>query len=136
RFRLDQWSPRVPRHLAGFNGGWKASMGDRALKPFKNFLWIVADPQLLGGKLAIRGTRFSVSFILSCLAEGMSVEEIYETYGQFPREAIPELMRIDSQDMVTISQLRGPEFLEQFRSAWVRSPIRPIAGQLLHWPAD
>ncbi len=38
--------------------------------------------------------------------------------------------------LVTIPQLRGPEFLEQFRSAWVRSPIQPVAGQLLRWPAD
>ena len=67
-------------------------MEERALRPFKNFRWIVADPELLGGKLAIRGTRFSVSFILSCLAEGVSVEEIEETYSRFPREAIPEVM--------------------------------------------
>ena len=72
-------------------------MEERALKPFKNFLWIVADPELLGGKLAVRGTRFSVSFILSCLAEGMSVEEIEETYGQFPHEAIAEVMRVASE---------------------------------------
>jgi uncharacterized protein (DUF433 family) len=72
-------------------------MEDRALKPFKTFRWIVADPELLGGKLAVRGTRFSVSFILSCLAEGMSVEEIDETYGQFPHEAIPEMMRVASE---------------------------------------
>ena len=72
-------------------------MRERALRPFKNFHWIVADPELLGGKLAVRGTRFSVSFILSCLAEGMSLEEIDETYGRLPREAIPEMMRIASE---------------------------------------
>jgi len=72
-------------------------MEERALNPFKNFRWIVADAELLGGKLAIRGTRFSVSFILSCLSEGMSVEEIEETYGQFPREAIPEVMRVAAE---------------------------------------
>jgi len=72
-------------------------MEERALRPFRNFRWIVADPELLGGKLAIRGTRFSVSFVLSCLAEGMSVEEIEETYGQFPHEAIPEVMRVASE---------------------------------------
>jgi uncharacterized protein (DUF433 family) len=70
---------------------------DSAVKSFKNFRWIVADPELLGGKLAIRGTRFSVSFILSCLAERMSVEEIEETYGPFPHEAIPEVMRVASE---------------------------------------
>ena len=69
-------------------------MEERTLKPFRNFRWIVADAELLGGKLAIRGTRFSVSFILSCLSEGMSVEE---TCGQFPREAIPEVMRVAAE---------------------------------------
>jgi uncharacterized protein (DUF433 family) len=72
-------------------------MTERASKPFKNFQWIVADPELLGGKLAIRGTRFSVSFILSCLAEGMSVDEIEEPYGRFPREAMAEVMRAASE---------------------------------------
>ena len=67
------------------------------MKPFKNFRWIVSDPDLLGGKLAIRGTRFSVSFILSCLAEGMSAEEIEETYGRLPRESIAEVMRVASE---------------------------------------
>jgi len=40
-------------------------MSTEDLKPFKDYRWIVADPRLLGGKLAVRGTRFSVSFILS-----------------------------------------------------------------------
>jgi len=72
-------------------------MEKRELRPFRNFKWIVADPELLGGKLAIRGTPFSVSIVLSCLAEGMSVEEIQETYGSVPRDAIPEVMRVASE---------------------------------------
>jgi uncharacterized protein (DUF433 family) len=72
-------------------------MEEPALKAFRSFQWIVADPQLLGGKLAVRGTRFSVSFILACLAEGMTVEEIEEAYGKLPHEAIPEVMRVASQ---------------------------------------
>lgn len=38
--------------------------------------------------------------------------------------------------LVTIPQLRGPEFLKEFQSAWDRRPIRPVAGQLLWWPDD
>ena len=41
-------------------------MPERELKAFKDYRCIVADQELLGGKLALRGTRFSVSFILSC----------------------------------------------------------------------
>ena len=76
-------------------------MEERTVKAFKSFRWIVADPELLGGKLAIRGTRFSVSFILSCLAEGMTVEEIEEAYGKVPHEAIPEVMRVASEILDT-----------------------------------
>ena len=68
-------------------------MEERTLRPYKNFRWIVADPELLGGKLAVRGTRFSVSFILSCMSEGMTVEDIEETYGRLPHDAMPEVMR-------------------------------------------
>jgi uncharacterized protein (DUF433 family) len=72
-------------------------MEERSLRSYKNFRWIVADPELLGGKLAVRGTRFSVSFILSCLAEGMSIEEMEETYGRVPHDAVPEVMRVASE---------------------------------------
>ena len=70
---------------------------ERSLKALRGYRWIVADPDLLGGKPAIRGTRFSVSFILACLAEGMSAGEIEETYGVFPHEAIPEILKLASE---------------------------------------
>ena len=38
-----------------------------------------------------------MSFILSCMSEGMSVEDIEETYGRVPHEAIPEVMRVASE---------------------------------------
>jgi uncharacterized protein (DUF433 family) len=65
--------------------------------PYRDCKWIVRDPDLLGGKLAVRGTRLSVSFVLACLAEGMSAKEIAQTYGPFPQEAIPEIMNFESR---------------------------------------
>ncbi|MGI8743562.1 MAG: DUF433 domain-containing protein [Bryobacteraceae bacterium] len=38
---------------------------------YKDYRYIAAGPELLGGKLAIRGTRLSVSLILECLANDM-----------------------------------------------------------------
>lgn len=64
---------------------------------YRNYNWIVRDADLLGGKLAVRGTRLSVSFVLACLAEGMGAEEIAETYGPFPKDAIPEIMKVASE---------------------------------------
>ena len=65
---------------------------------YKQYQWIVADPQLLGGKLAIRGTRLSVSLILECLASGMSPDDIEQSFaGIFPREALPEVLKVASE---------------------------------------
>ena len=79
-------------------------MGDWSPLAYREYKWIVRDPELLGGKLALRGTRLSASFVLACLAEGMSADEIAETYGAFPQEAIPEIMKVasdllDSEDV-------------------------------------
>jgi hypothetical protein len=38
-----------------------------------------------------------VAFLLSCLAEGMALEEIHETYGYFPDEAIPEILHLTAE---------------------------------------
>ncbi len=67
------------------------------LKAYGNYRWIVADPEMLGGKLSVRGTRFSVSFILACLAEGMNIADIEETYGSLPHEAVPEIMKVAAE---------------------------------------
>jgi uncharacterized protein (DUF433 family) len=66
--------------------------------PYKDYRWIVADPRMLGGKLAIRGTRLSVSLILECLASGMSLADIDESFDHaFPHEALPEVLKVASE---------------------------------------
>jgi predicted nuclease of predicted toxin-antitoxin system len=36
--------------------------------------------------------------------------------------------------LVTLPQLRGEQFLDAFRSEWVRQQIRPVPGSLTRWP--
>jgi uncharacterized protein (DUF433 family) len=73
-------------------------MSDWQPAAYKNYQWIVADPQLLGGKLAIRGTRLSVSLILECMASGMSLQDIDDSFDiDFPREALPEILKVASE---------------------------------------
>ena len=69
------------------------------MESYKHYRWIVSDPDLLGGKLAVRGTRLSVSFLLACLAEGMSTQEIQATYGPFPEEAIAEILHLAAEEL-------------------------------------
>jgi len=54
---------------------------------------ITANPNILGGKPIIRGTRISVEFILDLLASHVSEEEILEDYPHLTKEDIYACLR-------------------------------------------
>ena len=73
-------------------------MQDFEPRAYKEYRWIVADPRLLGGALAVRATRLSVAQILECLANGMTLDDINESFDHsFPREALPEVLKVASE---------------------------------------
>jgi len=81
-----------------YNERKEDSMSQWQPAAYKEYQWIVADPRLLGGKLAIRGTRLAVSLILECLASGMSLEDIDQSFdGSFPQQALPEVLKVASE---------------------------------------
>ncbi|MBI2899110.1 MAG: DUF433 domain-containing protein [Planctomycetes bacterium] len=49
---------------------------------------IVSDPKVLAGKPVIQGTRISVSFVLQCMASGMSVDDLLRSYPHLTREGV------------------------------------------------
>ena len=50
--------------------------------------WIVADPEHLGGKPRVAGTRISIAFLLESLAAGMTISEIVRAYPTLTEEAV------------------------------------------------
>ncbi len=73
------------------------------LDAYRDYKWIVADPRMLGGALAIRGTRLSVALILECLSNGMTGDAINASFGRmFPAEALPEVLQIAAEAVETI----------------------------------
>ena len=48
--------------------------------------YIAADPDVLVGKLVIRGTRLAVEFILGLLAQGWPESEITRNYHLTPEQ--------------------------------------------------
>jgi len=66
-------------------------------KEISGYRYLVTNPDRLGGKPTIVGTRFTVSFILGCLAEGMSYEDIVREYSELPRESIAEVLRFAAE---------------------------------------
>jgi uncharacterized protein (DUF433 family) len=83
--------------LLGFEDGFMFEEVKWSPKPYKKYKWIVQDEELLGGRLAVRGTRFSVSFLLSCFANGMTNEDIDADYAPFPHESVPEIFLVASE---------------------------------------
>jgi uncharacterized protein (DUF433 family) len=65
---------------------------------YKEYRWIVADPDLLGGRLAIRGTRVSVPLVLECLANGMTIDDMNAAFDNvIPPDALSEVLKVASE---------------------------------------
>ena len=54
---------------------------------------ITVDPDVLGGKPIIKGTRMAVEFILELLASDVSEQEILEDYPHLSHEDIKACLR-------------------------------------------
>ena len=53
---------------------------------------ITYDSQIMGGRACIRGMRVSVSLILTLVANGMSTEEILDTYPYIEHDDIRQAL--------------------------------------------
>ncbi len=54
---------------------------------------ITFAPNMMGGKACIRGMRVKVSLILNLVANGMSTQEIIETYPYLEQEDIRQALQ-------------------------------------------
>jgi len=71
---------------------------------------ITFDPQIMGGRVCIRGMRMTVSLIINLVANGMSVEEIL---GEHPlleaediRQALQYAVSLANEEIHTLSGSR------------------------------
>lgn len=55
-----------------------------------SFTHIVSNPDILGGKPIVKGTRISVSLILEWLASGASISDIESQHPLLTKENISE----------------------------------------------
>lgn len=58
---------------------------------------IHTDPQILGGKPVIKGTRLAVDFVLGLFAEGWTQDQILENYPQVSAEALRAVFAFASE---------------------------------------
>lgn len=53
---------------------------------------IVQDPDVLGGKPSVRGTRISVELICERVEDGWSIEEVMNSYPRLTRRDVLEAL--------------------------------------------
>ena len=68
--------------------------------------WITFDPEVLGGKPHIQGTRLSVEFIMELFASGASHADVLEAYPQVTAEALEAVLRYATKAVTNESFLR------------------------------
>ena len=61
---------------------------------------IIVNPEILGGKPIIEGTRLSVEHVLGLLASGMSDAEIIEAYPELNEENIQAVLAYASRHSI------------------------------------
>ena len=89
---------------------------------------ITVNPEALGGRPAVKGTRLSVSFILELLAAGSSERAILDNYPQLSQEDIRACLRYASES------LEPP--IDTEIDAWIENPDIPFPSQAMLSKAD
>lgn len=59
--------------------------------------WIVSDPETLGGKPRIRGTRISVEHVLELVASGATRDEVLRAYPHLTVEGFQAALEFASR---------------------------------------
>jgi uncharacterized protein (DUF433 family) len=58
-----------------------------------NYNQIISDPNILGGKPIIKGTRISVEMILEFISSGASIDDIVKTYPHLSKESVSDAIK-------------------------------------------
>jgi len=75
---------------------------------FENLTRIVHNPEVMGGKACIKGTRITVGMILMQISEGLSIGELLEEYPALTEEDIIEALRYAAWAVGTKEELVVP----------------------------
>jgi uncharacterized protein (DUF433 family) len=55
--------------------------------------WVVCDPEILGGRPVFRGSRVPIEVLFENLEDGLSLDEIIDSYPSIPKAAAAALLK-------------------------------------------
>lgn len=74
---------------------------------------IESDPEILGGKPIIKGTRIPVSLIYELVGLGYSIEEIQKEYPHLKRDTILKIIELGKDALKNLSKTKINKILSQ-----------------------
>ena len=84
---------------------------------------IVANPEILGGKPILEGTRLSVEQILGLLAHGMSQNEIVDSYPELSVDDVNIVVQYAFKVAGRVSPSESPVSHSRHRLPCRRDPV-------------
>ncbi|MGL5803916.1 MAG: DUF433 domain-containing protein [Xenococcaceae cyanobacterium] len=60
---------------------------------------IISNPQVMVGKSVIKGTRITVEHILKEMANGLTIEELLDSYPNLTREGIQAALKFAAKSV-------------------------------------
>jgi uncharacterized protein (DUF433 family) len=76
---------------------------------------IESNPDILGGKPVIKGTRIPVDLIFELLGANTPIDEILEDYPALNREIIKQLLKIGNDAIKNLQNLNFNSYMEQLQ---------------------
>ncbi len=74
---------------------------------------IMSDPEILGGKPIVKGTRIPVEFVFELLGLNYSVEYILDQFPSLTKDALLQLIQIGRQAQKHLCQVDWHKILPQ-----------------------
>ncbi len=74
---------------------------------------IDADPEILGGKPIIKGTRIPVDFVFELLGLNYSIEYILDQFPSLTRDVLLQLIQIGKDAQKHLSQVDWQKIMQQ-----------------------
>ena len=93
---------------------------------------IESNPDILGGKPIIKGTRIPVSLIYELIGLNYSVEEIQAEYPHLDRDILLKILELGNDALKNLSQVNIDEIIIKRKGGKVRSvPLNPTALKII-----
>ena len=74
---------------------------------------IESNPEILGGKLIIKGTRILVALLYELIGLGYNIEEIRKEYPHLTREIILKVVELGNDALKNLTQINIDSLLEK-----------------------